>query len=235
MMDLPVGCRCPNRGSHFVIEGTFTRESIVRFDAMCRPSALQVFERLPVPGESVASFSAMYPVPFATLSKRLPSSGDMSSAVENVLRDNLCVPSFRDPHENPEWIGELANSLPFKEVLRYKFGRPGHINVLEARMYKTFQKYCARHHPSTRTLALLDSKVTIGAVAKGRSSSPALSRVLQGALPYALGAGLYSGNLHVYSAMNRADGPSRNRPVDPPSRGILLWYEDLCRALSARS
>ena len=100
MMDLPVGCRCPNRGSHFVIEGTFTRESIVRFDAMRRPSALQVFERLPVPGESVASFSAMYPAPFTReiasgslqaskgfaravpLSKRLPSSGDMSGAVK---------------------------------------------------------------------------------------------------------------------------------------------------------
>ena len=37
-------------------------------------------------------------------------------------------------------------------------------------MGKTFQKYLARHAPGCRSLSLLDSRVTMGAVAKGRSS-----------------------------------------------------------------
>ena len=152
----------------------------------------------------------------------------------SVALSELCDPTEvvcaepRLSHDDPEWIGEIADSLPFREVLRYKFLRPGHINVLEARMYKTFQKYCARHHPSSRTLGLLDSRVTLGAVAKGRSSSPALSRVLQGTLPYTLGSGLYSGGLHVYSSKNRADGPSRNRALEPPTKEVPVWYSDLC-------
>ena len=95
-------------------------------------------------------------------------------------------------------------------------------------MYKTFCKRAARVHPDSRLVGLLDSRVTLGAVAKGRSSSPALCRVLQGCLPYTLGGGLYPGNLHVYSGQNRSDGPSRGRPVEGPSRLLPRWYTDLC-------
>eukprot|EP00439_Symbiodinium_sp_Y106_P065833 s1500_g10.t1 len=116
---------------------------------------------------------------------------------------SLCQGPVRPSHEDLEWIGELADSLPLKEVLRYRFKRSGHINVLEARMFKTFCKRAARLHPDSRLVGLLDSRVTLGAVAKGRSSSPALCRVLQGCLPYTLGGGVYPGNLHVYSGQNR--------------------------------
>ena len=134
----------------------------------------------------------------------------------------------RASYDDPEWIGDLADSLPFRELLRYRFAKPGHINILEARMYKTFQKYLAKRSPDCRSLSLLDSRVTMGAVAKGRSSSPALSRVLQGTLPYTLGGGLYNGALHVYSGQNRADGPSRGRPIDPPTKELPLWLTELC-------
>ena len=133
-----------------------------------------------------------------------------------------------------EWISELVDSLPFKEDLRCKFHRPGHINVLEARMFKTFQKRAARLRPNSHRVGLLDSRVTLGAVAKGRSSSPARCRILQGTLPYTLGGGLYSGNLRVYSSKNRADGPSRNRPVDAPSKEVPVWYQDLCNGEHSR-
>ena len=53
-------------------------------------------------------------------------------------------------------------------------------------MYTASEQFAARQHPDSGTLAMLDSRVTIRAVAEGRSSSPALSRVLQGTLPYAL-------------------------------------------------
>ena len=63
----------------------------------------------------------------------------------------------------------------------------------------------------------------LGATAKGRSSSKAICRVLQGSLGYILGGGLYPGGLHAGSQLNRCDGPSRNRPVPPPSKEIPEW------------
>ena len=161
-----------------------------------------------------------------TLAILLNGSESQVYSRDHVARLNLL--RKHSAHEDPEWISELADSFPFKEDLRYKFHRPGHINVLEARMFKNFQKRAARLRPDSRTVWLLDSRVTLGAVAKGRSSSPALCRILQGTLPYTLGGGLCSGNLHVYSSKNRADGPSRNRPVDAPSKEVPVWYQDLC-------
>ena len=37
--------------------------------------------------------------------------------------------------------------------------------------------------------------------------------------------GLCSGNLRIYSSKNRADGPSRNRPVDAPTKDLPLWCQ----------
>lgn len=45
----------------------------------------------------------------------------------------------------------------------------------------------------SRCIGLLDSRVTLGAAAKGRSSSYAISRVLQGSLGYIIGGNLYPG------------------------------------------
>lgn len=78
-------------------------------------------------------------------------------------------------------------------------------------------------------MALLDSRVTLGAAAKGRSSNFASSRVLQGALGYVLGGGLYPGCLHAPTSKNRSDSPSRNRPVPPPSKAPPQWLQDLRR------
>ena len=81
----------------------------------------------------------------------------------------------------------------------------------------------ATSDPDSRFVGLLDSRVTIGASAKGRSSSYSISRVLQGIVPYVIGSGLYPGCLHCYSGDNRADDPSRGRPVQPPSREKPGW------------
>ena len=125
------------------------------------------------------------------------------------LSDVLIEP--RPFHDDPEWINDLAESLHFKEVLRYKFARQNHINVQETRAYKTWLKYLCKHHRRSRPVGLMDSRVLLGASSKGRSSSPALAHVLRTALPYVLGGGLYPGGLRVYSAANRSDAPSRGR------------------------
>eukprot|EP00438_Fugacium_kawagutii_P036409 Skav232849 [mRNA] locus=scaffold1834:904019:906102:- [translate_table: standard] len=64
-------------------------------------------------------------------------------------------------------------------------------------------------------------------MAQGRSSSFSISRVLKQNIPYVIGSNLYPGGLHVYSGSNRADGPSRDLDVPPPSKGLPLWYKEL--------
>lgn len=130
-------------------------------------------------------------------------------------------------HDDPEWVEDLCECLPYKELFRYKFRRSGHINCLECRTYKSWIKSISKVCYNSRLVALLDSRVTMGAVAKGRSSSKALSRILRSTLPYLIGSGLYPGTLHCRSAWNRADGPSRDGPVPPPSRPVPVWLKAL--------
>lgn len=216
LLDLGLPCRCPSSDRRFIIEGTFTRESVVRFDKMCKPSSVALYGRKPRVGEAVSSYSASYPktlcrrmaigskqaasdsvgvIPLSQVCRSLAKVGDPVSIPKSVLQELLSDP--RAFHEDPEWVEELADSLKFRELLRYKFSKRGHINVLESRVHKTLVKYCAKHHPNSRILALLDSRVTLGATAKGRSSSRAICRVLQGSLAYIIGGGLYPGGLHI--------------------------------------
>lgn len=148
------------------------------------------------------------------------------------IGEDVGIPAsvFREPsadprpfHQDPEWVEEIADSLPFRELMRYKFKKKGHINVLECRVHKTWLKHCARKYPNSRVLALLDSRVTLGSTSKGRSSSKAICRVLQGSLGYILGGGLYPGGLHICSAKNRSDGPSRNKRVPPTAKEFPPW------------
>ena len=133
----------------------------------------------------------------------------------------------RQWHDDPEWVSEIADSMPFREVFQCRASKAGHINVNEARTYKSWIKSLAKTEENCRAVALLDSRVTIGASAKGRSSSFAISRILQTSMPYVIGGGLYPGLLHVGSSKNRADGPTRNRGIDPPTKEVPRWFEQL--------
>ena len=246
LLELEGKCSCVDNNQHFFIEGSFTKSSVAVFEQMCRPSAEAVYGRLPKPGEAVAAFSGSYPkalcyqmaagslhsksdtVPVVPVSAKILSMQRVGIDMHmdsSVLKQPLA--EYRPFHEDPAWVEELSDSLPFKELLRYKFKKPGHINVLECRVHKTWLKHCAKHHPNSRTVALLDSRVTLGATSKGRSSSKALCRVLQGSLAYIIGGCLYPGGIHICSKKNRSDAPSRNRRVDPPSKESPLWLEDL--------
>ena len=246
MIELESKCSCQNPSSHFVIEGTFTRASIPIFEQMCRPSAEAVYGRSPRVGEAVSSFSGSYPkalcarmasgslqgkvdsIPVVPLSLNVLSMkrvGIQPEIPKSVLKETQAA--ARPFHEDPEWVEEYSDSLNFRELLRYKFKKPGHINVLECRVHKTLLKYCAKHHPNCRFLSLLDSRVTLGATSKGRSSSRALCRVLQGSLGYIIGGCLYPGGLHICSSKNKSDAPSRNKKVAPASKDSPSWLIDL--------
>lgn len=247
LVDLECKCCCDFKGRHFVVQGSFTEASKKDFVSRCRPSCTAVYGREPTLGETVANFSAQYPFGLVTqmasgaVKAKLGEVRPMPAFVrERSLAELGIAPSHscvapnaeeaypaRQWHDDPEWVSEIADSMPFREVFQYRASKAGHINVNEARTYKSWIKSLAKTEENCRAVALLDSRATIGASAKGRSSSFAISRILQTSMPYVIGGGLYPGLLHVGSSKNRADGPTRNRGIDPPTKEVPRWFEQL--------
>ena len=230
-------CSCAHRNNHFTVQGTFTRDSIHLFNSRCMPDSQTVYGKIPKPGEAVSRFSAAYPVPLCQVMAAGSSAAHAAGAIpsgRDCCLDHSHRPvetadqgMLRSWFEDPEWVEDICESLEFRELYRFRFKRSGHINCLECRVYKSFLKFCSKAHPRSRVVSFLDSRVTMGAAAKGRSSSKALSRILRTTLAYVLGGCLYSGTLHCRSAWNRADGPSRDRDFPGPSRDVPKWLEDL--------
>ena len=42
--------------------------------------------------------------------------------------------------EDPEWISEICRALHFRLKFKHDFAKPGHINVNEARVFKSWIK-----------------------------------------------------------------------------------------------
>ena len=172
----------------------------------------------PSPGDRVSSFSAAYPLRLMeSMASGLKSaiSDGVSCMPEfarkrsleevNLSLDDSCSIGLPEKlfeprrwFEDPEWITEMCESLEFREMYRFQFRRAGHINVNETRVYKSWLKSMAKTHRNSRFTGLfyLDSRVTLGAAAKGRLSSYAISRVLQGCVGHVIGGNLYPGGLH---------------------------------------
>ena len=248
-------CTCGHSGAHFEVRGPFTPERLSEFRKLCKPDVRRVYGVEPLLGQSVAAYSGAYPLGLTSrmasgslaaasgVVPRVPVAARLETARFLGLDPNTLSPlpasdsrpyPARAWHEDPQWISELCQSLQFRELFRYRFAKPGHINVNEARVFKSRVKSVARRSSNVRAAALLDSRVTIGAAAKGRSSSFAISRVLQGSLGYILGSGIYYSLLHCYSEDNVADDPSRDRAVAAPRKAIPLWLEELLKGRTQR-
>ena len=220
-------CSCQVKANHFVVQGSFTRASVQEFDKRCCPGVEEVYGRMPKVGEAVSRFSASYPIPLCdkmAAGSKLAHSGLDRAPVENRAGDS----DVRHWHDDPDWVQELCKGVQYWELFRYKFKKSGRINMLECRVYKSWLKHCAKRHPRSRLVGLLDSRVTMGA-AKRRSSSKALSRILRICLGYVLGGAFYPGCIHCRSPWNKADAPSRDKVVEQRKRGFPVWLEKLQR------
>ena len=174
-------CNCLYRKSHFVVQGSFTKASIQEFERRCQPSSIGLYGRFPKPGEVVSSYSGAYPYKLvssmasgslrakrgevATIphSTRLRSLREVSwpEGDQSVSLSGVDPFPARPPHEDPEWVIELSDGLAFRELFRFHFKKPGHINVNEYRTFKSWMKAAAKSHPDSRMCGLLDSRVTI--------------------------------------------------------------------------
>lgn len=114
-----------------------------------------------------------------------------------------------------EVVQDWCEAIQWKPVVDYKFRQRSHINLQEMMAWRTLVKRLARmpRWRRTRVAVGLDSKVCIGSLAKGRSSSHALNRVHRTSLPWILGAELYFFPWYVNTKVNAADDPTRGRFV----------------------
>ena len=108
----------------------------------------------------------------------------------------------------------LSSTWTLLYHLPWKF--PGHINVLEAEMALKILKHQSVREPETRFLGFLDSRVAIGALAKGRSSSWSLAPVCRKAAALQVIGGLYPGWNFSPTRLNPADDPTRGSDVRSP-------------------
>ena len=99
----------------------------------------------------------------------------------------------------------------WKTVLAFPWQQDGHINKLELNTFAVFLKRRSRSGNKQHTIFfhVLDSMVCRGALAKGRSSSKCLIRVLRRCSALMLAMDGYCYPLWTISAWNFADKPSR--------------------------
>jgi hypothetical protein len=107
----------------------------------------------------------------------------------------------------------------FEVVLSLRVDRPKHINLEEAEALIRFVKWVLRSPArfGHRVVILLDSKVVIGAAAKGRSPSVPLNRILRRLAALTFVGGLVLHLVYITSHQNPSDPPSRGGPATWPS------------------
>lgn len=128
---------------------------------------------------------------------------------------------------HPFWEA-LARVPSYRELWRRPHLRPVHINIGESRAYLLEELRVSSSTRSSRFGFGLDSQVLLGAPAKGRSSSKPINAELVKSIPPLLGADLYPFRGYFPSKLNRADGPTRSSPPDPPDMEEPWWWNDVC-------
>ena len=101
----------------------------------------------------------------------------------------------------------------FKVIISRRLGTSQNINLSEAAAHVALLNWILRAptRHAHRILSAIDSKVVLGAMVKGRSSSPDLNRYCRKAASLLLAGGVQQWLLYVHTATNPADPPSRGR------------------------
>jgi hypothetical protein len=113
------------------------------------------------------------------------------------------------PRRTP--ASDLAGACEWRDIVSARWRRDEHINVLEVRATLLGVRWALSSPLSfrRRLLVLSDSAVAVGAIGKGRSSSPFLLRRLRSLAAHLLAGGLQLACCWLPSGVNPADRPSR--------------------------
>ena len=161
------------------------------------------------PREFYRQLALLYAEAFETLPAAVNETQEAYSALPSEVERRWV--SRRVPPASKTW-----DSLDrWHERFRVKWDRPEHINVLELRTAVLGLRHLARARGcwDRRILCFTDSLVTLGVLAKGRSSSPVLLGLARAAAAMQLVLGLRPYWRHIETDRNHADGPSRGFPL----------------------
>ena len=116
----------------------------------------------------------------------------------------------------------------FKTILSVKARHGAHSNVLEAEAFLLWFRWLLRsaQRHSVRAVCLVDSKVVLGGVNKGRSSSLPILRVLRRIAALQLAGDLLLRLVYIPTECNPADAPSRGVRPRPASRHVRNKCKD---------
>ncbi|CAE7853527.1 unnamed protein product, partial [Symbiodinium sp. KB8] len=122
------------------------------------------------------------------------------------------------PKEASRFVSSLAECLDWRVTARYSFRSSSHINLQELRaLRREIVKLASNFEAGGQVqLASNDSRVAIGAVAKGRSSSYKVNGLLRAQLPFLVMGNLALALLWIETESNLADHPSRFRELPAP-------------------
>ena len=117
-------------------------------------------------------------------------------------------------------IDQLAKGLHWTVQDSYSFRQTSHVNLQELRAIKCEIKRWANNMVDWGQIRLLltDSKVCLGCVGKGRSSSRKINGILRSMLGYLVMGDFALGLCYVHTTANPADHPSRFTDLPPPER-----------------
>ena len=146
------------------------------------------------------------------------------------IPQKIIQPELGDKVPSPE-IGVCWDPLErWEEVGRWKWDKDEHNNILEARATAVAVKMATMEVKNwdKRHLMISDSQVVIGCCGKGRSSRPALNRVIRRIASSVLVTGCKLYYRYVRTHRNHADGPSRGFPLGvAPKEEDEDWMQDL--------
>jgi len=121
-------------------------------------------------------------------------------------------------------VNDLLRSKGWSLVRAWFWKRKAHINVYESAVVVSLQKQLLLESPSVRFNVVVDSLVSKGALAKGRSSAVTLSPVLKQSSAVEIAGCLYPSYSYGPSKLNVSDDPSRGVPIREGSRFDLLKF-----------
>lgn len=138
----------------------------------------------------------------------------------------------RVPEVGVSWDDPSRYQLCFAIVWKHN----GHNNIGEMRMVVSAVRHACRdkNNAGRRVMVVTDSLVSLGGVARGRSSSVPLCRLLRklAACTLLLGVKVYCS--FIGTKRNAADGPSRGLPIGPAPESVVakMRKEGMGAALS---
>ena len=120
-------------------------------------------------------------------------------------------------YREPDYlVGDEIVDWGWKETFTLKTEDTAHINIKELRAVKVYLRRRAKQGvqgAGSRVVLLIDSRVVVGAIAHGRSSSLPINRGLRQTLPLLIGSKIYPIVLWVPTGANPSDAPSRGKRV----------------------